>query len=379
VCPACSDDARFVSRREKTVQTLMGPMRLVRPYYHCKHCRTGHFPWDQTLGLNPRAFTPAAQEVVTLAGTLTSFPQGSEETLRKLSGVRASESTVQRTTEDAGARLRALLKDRQTLGEKRCWTWQRDAHGRTCAYVSVDATGVRQQGPGGTKADGRMAYVTKLYSPRMIEQTARFPHDQVRYLAGFYELDELGLQLRRQAAQVGWDQAEQQIALSDGGSGLEEFIRKNFPLAVCILDFWHAKEHLVELSQACFSQDDASRKSWLDEQCHRLKHEGGQAVLEQLEAMDLSHCGTAAREAHRVHTQYFRNHVHKMDYPTYRQNGWQIGSGPVEAACKSVVGQRLKCSGMRWGEDGADSVSHLRALWLSERGQWEAFWRDHPN
>ena len=73
--------------------------------------------------------------------------------------------------------------------------------------------------------------------------SAPHPH-QVRYLAGFYGLDELGLQLRRQAAQVGWDEAEQQIALSDGGNGLEEFFRKNFPLAECILDFWHAAEHL---------------------------------------------------------------------------------------------------------------------------------------
>ena len=357
----------------------MGTARLARPYYHCQHCHTGHFPWDQTLGLNDRGFTPAAQEVVTLAGTLSSFPKGSAETLRKMSGLQASESTVQRTTEDAGARLCALLDDRKTLGQKRCWSWQLDAHSRTCAYVSVDAISIRQQGPHGEKAEGRMAYVTKLYSPRMLEQSVASPCDQVRYSAGFFGLNDLGLRLRRQAAQVGWDEAQQQIALSDGGSGLEEFIRKSFPLAECILDFWHAKEHLVELSKAWFGQDETAGKTWLDEQCHRLKHEGGQAVVSQLEAMDLGNCSAAAREAHREHTQYFRNHVHKMDYPRYRQNGWQIGSGPVEAACKSVVAERLKCSGMRWGADGADAVCHLRALWLSESDQWEIFWRDHPN
>jgi hypothetical protein len=357
----------------------MGPLRLGRPYYHCAHCHKGHVPWDGTLGLNHRAFTPAAQEVVTLAGTLTSFPKGSEETLRKMSGLRASESTVLRTTEDAGARLRSLLEDRQPLGQKKCWNWQRDAAGRTCAYVSVDATGVRQQGPGGAKAEGRMAYVTKVYSPPLPEPSTAAPRNQVRYLAGFYALDDLGLQLRRQAGRVGWDQAQQQIAISDGGSGLEDFFRKNFPRAECILDFWHAKEHLVELSLAWFGHDEVSRKAWLDEQCHRLKHQGGYAVLSDLEAMDRSNCTATAREAHREHTQYFRNHVHKMDYPRYRANGWQIGSGPVEAACKSVIGARLKCSGMRWGAAGADAVCHLRALWLSEPDLWESFWHDHPN
>ena len=98
-----------------------------------------------------------------------------------------------------------------------------------------------------------MAYVGMLYNPREALQTcqrrkASTPH-QVRYLAGFYALDDLGLALRAQAAQVGWDEAEVQIALSDGGGGLEDFFRKNFPRAVCILDFWHAKEYLVELAQ----------------------------------------------------------------------------------------------------------------------------------
>jgi hypothetical protein len=357
----------------------MGDIQFKRPYYHCADCGAGHFPWDRTLGLNKRAYTPGAQEVVTMAGTLVSFPKGSDETLRKMSGLRVSESTVLRSTEDAGTRLKSLLDQRQIFGPTRCWSWQRDARGRTCAYVSVDAISVRQQGPGGAKAEGRMAYVTKLYSPRMVEEAGPLPRDQVRYLAGFQALDALGLKLRRQAGQIGWDEAEQQIALSDGGSGLEDFLRKSFPLAVCILDFWHAKEHLVELSVSWFGPDETARKNWLDQQCHRLKHEGGQAVLDQLEAMDVDGRSEAVREVHREQTQYFRNHVHKMDYPTYRKNGWQIGSGPVEAACKSVVAERLKCSGMRWGADGADAVCHLRALWLSEPNQWDTFWRDHPN
>jgi hypothetical protein len=224
-----------------------------------------------------------------------------------------------------------------------------------------------------------MAYVGLLYNPRSEYDDKRPEPHQVRYLAGFYELDELGLQLRRQAAQVGWDEAEQQIALSDGGAGLEEFFRKNFPRAECILDFWHAKEHLVELAEAWFADDATAKSVWLGEQCHRLKHEGGGAVLRQLDAMDLGASSAAAREAHRAHAAYFRNHEHRMDYPRYLANGWQIGSGPVESACKTVVANRLKGSGMRWGSDGADALCHLRALYLSQPGQWDDFWKTYPN
>jgi hypothetical protein len=77
-----------------------------------------------------------------------------------------------------------------------------------------------------------------------------------------------------------------------------------------------------------------------------------------------------------------RDAVHKIDapalqskdYPRYVANGWLIGSGHVEAACKAVVGQRLKGNGRRWGGEGADAVCHLRALFKSEKGRWEAFW-----
>jgi hypothetical protein len=238
---------------------------------------------------------------------------------------------------------------------------------------------VRQQGAGGAKADGRMAYVGMLYNPRSKHDPQPPERHSVRYLAGFYPLDELGLQLRRQAAQVGWDEAEQQIALSDGGNGLEEFFRKNFPLAECILDFWHAAEHLTELGLALYPDDEPQRQERVGAWCHQLKHQGGATMLIMLEAVELSSCPPSARQAHAECVRYFHNHHHRMDYPRYLANGWQIGSGPVESACKTVVANRLKGSGMRWGEDGSDAVCHLRALYLSQPSQWESFWKNYPN
>ncbi len=73
------------------------------------------------------------------------------------------------------------------------------------------------------------------------------------------------------------------------------------------------------------------------------------------------------------------NHKHKMNYPDYLAQGWHIGSGAVESACKTVVGQRLKLAGMRWGEEGTDNVCHLRALFKSEKNQWDAFWARQVN
>jgi hypothetical protein len=318
-----------------------------------------------------------------MLGVQTSFAEVSERTLRKACGLRLSESTVERTTESAGQRLTKLLEQRIKFGAPEPWEWERDALGKTCAYVSVDATGVRQQGENGAATEGRMAYVAMIYNPRGAARTlerrkASAPH-QVRYLAGFYELDALGIETRGQAAQVGWDEAEQQLALSDGGAGLEDFFRKNFPRATVILDFWHAKEHLVELGKALYGEESAEGQQWLDERCHQLKAEGGAAVRVSLEAIDVSGRNELVREHHRRETNYFRNHEHKMNYPDYLNHGWQIGSGPVESACKTVVNNRLAGSGMRWGSPGSNAVCHLRALFLSQRNQWEGFWKDYPN
>jgi hypothetical protein len=322
--------------------------------------------------------TPAAEEITSLAGVLGSFADGAERVLLKMSGLRLSESTVERTTEAAGQRVAAQLEAGGSLGPTAKWSWQKDALGRRCAYVSVDATGVRQQGPGGMRVDGKMAYVAMVYNANSEHDSTRPPPRQVRYLSGFCDLQGLGRPLHREALEVGWAEAEQQIALSDGGNGLEDFFRRYFPKAECILDFWHAKEYLVELGKSIYPSDEDTRTSWTDDVCHRLKHEGGPVVRAELEALDLSSASAEVREVHRRTVQYFRNHEHRMDYPRYLRRGWQIGSGPVESACKTVVGNRLKGGGMRWGQAGADAVCHLRGLYLSEPACWESFWNPPP-
>jgi hypothetical protein len=382
ICPHCQDVAAFHEHRDKTFITLLGDVRVsVRPYYHCSHCRAGHCPGDAALGLTGRRLSRGVEQLVTLGGTLTSFAEAATKILPKMTGIRLGESTVERTTEAAGQRLGQFWAAGQTLGEARPWDWNRDATGQRVAYVSIDATGVGQQGPGGAAAEGRMAYVGMVYNPAAFDakapQDAR-PIEQARYLAGLLDLDELGAQLRRQAGQVGMDRADQWIGLTDGGNGLDGFLEVHFPRATLILDFYHAAGHLDDLAKA-WSDETATAASLLDRWCHQMKHEGGVAVLQTLEALDRSGRGPAALEEHRKVTQYVRKNTYRMDYPSYQQKGWQIGSGSMESGCKTVVSQRLCGSGMRWGVEGTDSVSHLRALFRSEPSQWEAFWSRSPN
>jgi len=382
-CPHCTDDARCKGFRARTVVSLLGPLRLQRHYYHCRHCGRGTSPRDALLGLRDQDLTPAADEAVCLAGLLDSFAQAAEQVLPRLAGLRVAESTVERATEAAGRRVAGVLAEGRTFGPAQAWAWHQDAEGKAVAYVLADSTGVGMQGANGAAAEGRMANVAVIANP-VPEERERWadpsrretPPWQARYLAGLRPWSGMGEALRRQAHQVGMDRAERWLALSDGAVGLEDFLRQNFPrVEAVILDFYHAAEYLGELAQALHPEDEAAARAWRGEWCHRLKHEGGQAVLEGLRALPVR--AGAARECRERVVGYFTNQVHRMDYPTYRSKGWCIGSGVVESACKRVVGQRLKGAGMRWGEDGADALCHLRALFLSDKGQWDAFW--HPN
>lgn len=313
-------------------------------------------------------------------GLLSSFAEAAVTTLPKTAGLRVSESSVERVTEAAGRDIGERLASHETFGEATPWSWHKDAEGKTCAYVSLDATGIGQQGERGAKAEGRMVTVAMVYNPvpetpsRRARPEAKAPRFDVRYLAGLDGLATLGEPLRRQAAQVGMDQADRWIAVSDGGAGLEDWLRVNFGrVDAIILDFYHATEYLGELGRALHPDDEATRKVWLDEWCHRLKHEGGPAVLEGLRKLEV--IGRAASATLGDVTRYFTNQSHRMDYPKYVAKGWAIGSGPIESACKTVVGQRMKGAGMRWGEDGADHVAHLRALFKSGDRQWDAYWQ----
>ena len=173
ICPDCDYAAAYHHDAGRTLVSLFGPLRYLRAYYYCRRCGQGQYPFDARAGLPEHQLTPAVERPASLAGGVSpSFEKGAE-LLEEMSGVDLSESTVERTTEDVGARIAVLLNAGVTFGPRTVWSWRRDARGRTVAYVSIDATGTRQQGPGGRRAEGRMAYVGGIFNPPALEERAQ--------------------------------------------------------------------------------------------------------------------------------------------------------------------------------------------------------------
>ncbi len=339
---------------------------MQRAYYYCGRCKQSFLPYDEVLGLVDE-ISPGLMPLVCLAGTLAPFADAAEDVLKRFAGVRVSTSTVLRCTEGEGERLRAQLKDGRMVAPTQPetkWLGPRKTD-QPAAYVGLDAFSVPMQGIKGAKAEHRMLYTALLYTPEK---------EHTRYLVDF-ELDALAEQVRSQARALRIVQVSDLIAVTDGGNGLEEALQRHLAdNLTTILDWYHAAEHLCDFAKQWHSRDEAACTQWQTQAKGILYEQGGEALLTWLQAIELPPRTSAEiREELRKLIGYFENNRHRTDYPTYRQKGWDIGSGPTEAGCK-IIGERLKGSGMRWVEDGAATVATLRALYVSGGTVWDGFW-----
>jgi hypothetical protein len=280
----------------------------------------------------------------------------------RFSGLRLSASTVRQVTEREGARLvvRQQKGDIVVPAEPVPWDFTLEGHSHTVAYAGLDAFSVPMQMPKGVKTEYRMLYTAVLYTP---------DKSSSHYLVDF-DLGNLAAQMRQAAIRLGLGKANQLVALTDGGNGLEEALRGHFwEDLTCVLDFYHAGKHLHDYSKCACGEAEAA--AWAAGAKAILYEQGGAKLLEHLRSLPTPK-GSEAAEEYRKLVGYFENNEHRTDYPSYRGHGWDIGSGPTESACK-MVGARLKGSGMRWLERGASEVAPLRALYHSGPRAWDAF------
>lgn len=296
---------------------------------------------------------------------LQSFRIGADDILRRSCRVSPSGSTARRATHESGRRLaeRQRQGDIATAGPWQARDFAVEGQRHTVAYLGLDAFSAPLQGPRGAKAESRMLYTALLYTP----DKARSP-----YLADF-DLDRLGAQLRQAAEALGLGQAHQVIAVTDAGNGIEACLRRHFWDDLrCVLDWYHACEHLQAYAKCLCPRDEAARRAWVEESEAVLGQRGGTGLLAHLRGQAEPEDGAVAEERRKL-IHYSAANEQRTDYPSPKAHGYDIGSGPVESGCK-VVGDRLKRSGMRWVEAGAADVAPLRALYGSGADVWDASW-----
>jgi hypothetical protein len=253
-------------------------------------------------------------------------------------------------------------------------------------YVEADGTGipVRPEETAGRKGKhaGQPAKTREVKLGCVFTQTEQDEEGKIvrdpnstSYVATLQPAPEFGALLRGEALGRGLALAKLVVFLGDGAAWVWELARVNFPMAVFILDFFHALEHLEWLTQALFGEktEQAKAQSELWGKMLKEQPDGLEAVLR--EARQVLPRRGKRREAALDQIAYFESNDDKMRYAEYLYRGFFIGSGVVEAGCKTVIGLRLKQSGMFWGVPGAQNVLDIRCL--LENRQFGLFWEEY--
>jgi hypothetical protein len=363
------------SREPLSVQGMFGSFLLMRRYYYHPGKKCGHFPADAALGLEG-AYTPALARLICLEGSdETSFQQACLH-LREVGGIGVSERQIQRVVGRVGQEAVAWQKRESVPGPCEA----------KILYISADATGVPMrreelEGRKGKAPDGkaktRMATLGCVFT-QTTEDSEGHPlrdHDSTSYLCGFQSPSDFGVGLRREAVRRGLFSARQTVLLVDGAPGLEKLGRDYFPDAVQIVDFYHALEHLAPLVEALWGKDDPPANTRRRHHWKKLlARDGVHRIIAQARRQARLRGNTLQVE---TALGYFLHNVPRMQYGTFRAKNYFIGSGVVEAGCRSVIGKRCKQSGMFWSEPGADKVLAFRCIHASRR--LDSFWKDRLN
>ena len=362
-------------REKLQVQGLFGLFELERDYYYHEGKQQGHYPADAALGLEV-GYTPALARLMCLEGADDSSYQKAENHLRETGGIAVSARQIQRVVQRVGVSAQAWQEREAQPGGRAV----------PIMYLSGDATGVPMrkeelEGRAGKQEEGgaktRMAYLGCVFTQHKRDEKGHPVRDyeSTTYVSSFSSIDEFGPCLRQEAIRRGLALALQVVLLIDGATGLANMGRLCFPTALQIVDFYHALEHAGQVLEALLgSKEHPDYKVRLGRWARQLLADKVKKLIAQTRQECL---GKSQAEAVEKELGYFVNNVARMQYGTFRRQGFFIGSGVVEAGCKTVIGSRCKQSGMFWGEAGAENILALRCIHASRR--LDEFWKDRLN
>jgi hypothetical protein len=365
-------------RAQLTVDCIFGSFAIVRDYYHHEGKGLGHYPFDAALGLEGGK-TPALARLVCLEGADQDSYQQAEEHLKQTGGIHISARQIQRLVQQVGAGAQ-IWQEREALKPLP------KTRPVPILYVSGDATGLPMrkeelEGRKGKQPDGsaktRSAYLGCVFTQHKTDEKGHPVRDyeSTTYVSNMGPLEEFGPLLRQEAIRRGLSQAKKVVFLVDGAEGLENMGHSNFKDAIQIVDFYHGADHAGDVVAALLGSKEhpeykARRSRWV----RRLLGNGVNNLIEETR----QECA-GKPQAQQVYEQlgYFVHNSQRMQYRTFRRQGLFIGSGVVEAGCKTVIGSRCKQSGMFWSTPGAENILALRCIHASRRR--DQFWKERLN
>jgi hypothetical protein len=377
----CGRQAHYHDHRAKQLLSVLGPIQFDRAYYVCPDCHQGRSPRDRELDVEDVGYSPGVRRMMAVVGSESSFEQGREQ-LELLAGIEVTAKAVERQAEAVGGDIE-LCQQADIRRTKQLELPEVCVPSVPVFYIEMDGTGVpvvkaeteaRRGKVEGQPAHTREVKLGCVFTQVTTDKGGRPVRDEesTSYVAAIESSEQFGLRLYTEAWRRGWSHAKKKVVIGDGAVWIWNLTDQHFPGAIQIVDLYHARQHLWELSAKLFVGDDRARKRWTARCLDRLergKIEALVKILRDSQPAPDELAKTVLNEA-----EYFERNADRMRYPDFRAQGLFVGSGVVEAGCKTVIGARLKCSGMFWTVRGANAIIALRCCRLSRR--FEDYWAD---
>jgi hypothetical protein len=380
-CP-CGQPAPYRELRSKPVLTAVGQVQVSRPYYLCPHCHTGQFPVDVELDIERTEFSPGVRRMQALVGQQAPFDHGREQ-MKVLAGLEVTTKSVERTAEAIGGDV-AQQEQQQIQRAVQLDLTIPIGQPVPILYVQMDGTGVPvvkketvgRQG----KTDGQPAHTREAKFGCVFTQTTwdeegfaiRDP-DSTTYTGAIETAVEFGKRIYLEAWKRGWSRAKKKVVIGDGAEWIWNLVAEHFPDAIQIVDLYHARQHLWEVARQLYPHEEVKQKAWMKVHQKRLLDKGKiEKLVGALRSIEAANPQMAKKI--RTEADYFERNAERMCYPKFRRQHLFVGSGVIEAGCKTVIGARLKQSGMFWTVQGANAILALRCCHLNHR--FEDYWED---
>jgi hypothetical protein len=377
---ACGQHAQFQEVRSKPLLTVVGRAQLSRPYYWCPSCHAGQFPTDRELDVENTEFSPGVRRMQALVGQEAPFDHGRQQ-MKVLAGLEVTAKSVERTAEALGADITG--REQEAIQQALQWNLP-VAVGEPIPrlYVQMDGTGipvVKKETVGRLgKIAGQPAHTREVKLGCVFTQTTwdkeGYPIrdlDSTTYVGAIETAEEFGRRLYREAYQRGWSRALLRVVMGDGAEWIWNLAADHFPEATQIVDLYHARQHLWELARTLYPNQELQQKAWMKVHQKRVLDKGKiEKLVDALRSIRSRH--PEVTEKLRTEADYFERNAERMRYPKFRRQHLFVGSGVIEAGCKTVIASRFKRSGMFWTVRGANAIVSLRCCHLN--GRFEDYW-----
>ena len=382
-CPRCGARAHSVGQRTKVIRAILGQLQFRRSLFVCERCGQGVFPADKLLGIEHTSFSPGAQRMMARAGAKDAFESAADD-LRLYARLDVERKDVERTAEKIGKKIEHWRR-KQDESPMLQPQWEPEkGEPIKLIYISFDGTGVpmcpaQLAGRKGKQPDGiaktREAKLGCVFTQTTLDEQGRPVRDlnSTTYVGAIESSDAFGRRMYTEAVRRGLYNAKKVAVLTDGAAYNKTIVQTHFPRATHIIDLFHSREHL---SDTCKLLVPENQKEFCKERWLEILDEGDIENLVKNIGKYLPRSGQNRKDGLRQ-MNYFKNNAEYMRYEKFRQQGLFVGSGVIEAGCRSIIGERLKKSGMHWSLDGANAIIAVRCCLYSHR--FEQFWEYAAN